>query len=167
MPQNYHLQVTSALHQLSQVLAWSDQLDHGWVAEAHWLQCQIAIAEGFTNAVRHAHKCLPPETPITIEIEIDIEHIAVRIWDYGPPYDLQRQFHSLPDIPDPNAENGRGLYLIKQIADQLSYVRVEDRRNCLLMVKYNSQTKVDYPSQTDHPAGLEKYDGTVDSTPPG
>lgn len=138
MPQNYHLQVRSALHQLSQVLAWSDQLDHSWIAEIHWRQCQLAIAEGFTNAVRHAHKQLPPETPIQIEIEIDPGHIVVRIWDYGPPYDLGRHFHELPEIPDLNAESGRGLYLIKQISDQLNYVRVDDQRNCLFMLKYNA-----------------------------
>ena len=99
MPQNYRLQVSSALHQLGQVLAWSNQLDRAWVADSHWLQCQIAIAEGFTNAVRHAHKRLPPETPIKIEIEIEPAHIAVRIWDYGPPYESPTTFPKLTRNP--------------------------------------------------------------------
>jgi serine/threonine-protein kinase RsbW len=34
-------------------------------------------------------------------------------------------------------ESDRGLFFMKQLTDELHYIRAEDERNCLLMVKKN------------------------------
>jgi serine/threonine-protein kinase RsbW len=135
--QKNHLQVKTDLNALSQVLSWFNQLNQAKVYEKIWLQCQLALAEGFTNAVRHAHKDQPPDMPIEIEVTLLTDGLEIRIWDYGAPFDLVQKSKMLPAKIDNDQEGGRGLKLMLQIADQLSYIRTPDHRNCLLITKHN------------------------------
>ncbi len=137
MLKHNHLQVRTDLNNLSHVLDWLNQIDHVSLSDMDWLRCQIALAEGFTNAVRHAHQALPVETPIDIEVKIDPGYIEMYIWDQGPPFDLLEQLSKMPQA-DRESDRGRGLLIMNQVADQLSYERVEDSKNYLLMVKYVS-----------------------------
>lgn len=99
------------------------------------MQCQLALAEGFTNAVRHAHEGKPESALIDIEVKLFGDHIEIRIWDQGDPFDLMARLHRMPEALDTDAEGGRGLRLMERIADHLSYVRMADQRNCLLIAK--------------------------------
>ena len=137
MHQNRHLHVNTDLQNLGQVLQWFNQVEPIPIAETDWLQCQIALAEGFTNAVRHAHQDLPKDTPIELELEVSVNYIEIRIWDVGPPFDLSQQLACLPE-PHHLATGGRGLHLMDQITDVLCYQRVNGHKNCLRMVKYTS-----------------------------
>jgi serine/threonine-protein kinase RsbW len=47
------------------------------------------VSEAFTNAVRHAHKNLPRETPFELEITVFNERLEIKIWDWGEPFDFQ------------------------------------------------------------------------------
>ena len=55
---------------LKDVLAWFDGFHALPIPQGDWLQCQLALIEGFTNAVRHAHKDLPHATPIAIAVTV-------------------------------------------------------------------------------------------------
>jgi serine/threonine-protein kinase RsbW len=59
------------------------------IPEAVLHQCILAVSEAFTNAVRHAHKNLPRETPIELEITVFNERLEIKIWDWGEPFDFQ------------------------------------------------------------------------------
>jgi len=52
-------------------------------------KCILAVSEAFTNAVRHAHKNLPIETPFELEITVFNERLEIKIWDWGEPFDFQ------------------------------------------------------------------------------
>lgn len=106
-----------------------------------WQQCRIAIVEAFTNAVRHAHKGQPQETPICLEASLDGDVLILRVCDRGAPFDLENYFRHLPPS-SLEAEGGRGLRLIRDIADQLSYRRHGDSGNCLRIVKQLSPQAV-------------------------
>lgn len=133
--QKASLQVQTDLNALSHVLAWFDQFNAPPLAYPIWLQCQLALAEGFTNAVRHAHKGRAIEVAIDLEVMLFAERIELRIWDYGDPFNLTHMLKTLPPTIDSDAEGGRGLKLMEKIIDSLSYTR-SDRRNCLLIIKY-------------------------------
>jgi serine/threonine-protein kinase RsbW len=133
------IRATSQLSELAKVLAWFEQFNHPPVPRYIWLQCQLAIAEGFTNAVRHAHKNQPAELPIKIEVTVFAQHLEIRIWDYGQPFNLE-EWLKQKSIPDDEDIGGRGLLLLQKIADFLSYTPVSERGNCLLILK-------NYPSQ--------------------
>jgi serine/threonine-protein kinase RsbW len=87
--QKFSLQLNTDINAVAQVLSWLEQLDPLPVPEAVLPQCKLAVVEGFTNAVRHAHKNLPRETPIEIEITVFNERLEIKIWDCGKPFDFQ------------------------------------------------------------------------------
>lgn len=135
--QTIHLQVNTELQALEQVLNWYEQLQNLAIPQIIFQQCQLALAEGFTNAVRHAHQGLPAETPIELEVTVFQERLEIRIWDYGQPFDMEAKLSELKlRHQDPlEAEGGRGLIFMFKLADRVTYTRTSDERNCLVIVK--------------------------------
>lgn len=121
---------------LEPVLSWFDELNQPYIPQKVWLQCQLAIAEGFTNAVRHAHKNLPSEIPVNVEVSVSLHQLEIRIWDQGPPFDLEGKIQQLVKAGEHMGGSGRGILILRRIADELSYTRTDDDRNCLLIIKY-------------------------------
>ncbi|MDJ0693287.1 anti-sigma regulatory factor [Mastigocoleus sp. MO_188.B34] len=136
--QQDHLTVRSELKYLNQVQKWFEDfclqnlLKLGW-SESQLYRLNLALAEGFTNAVRHAHHALPPETKIDIDLCLWADRLEIKIWDYGKPFN--------PDAiaePEPGTlqVGGYGWFLLRRLVDRVAYERGTDGRNCLLIVKY-------------------------------
>ena len=146
--QQDHLTIKSELKLLNQVQKWFEQFCSQYLYQCGWSEIQVyrlnlALAEGFTNAVRHAHYGLPPETNIDIEVSLWVDHLEIRIWDRGEAFD--------PDAiaePEPGTlqAGGYGWFLLRRLSDRVEYERVDEdvsevasgKRNCLLIVKYLS-----------------------------
>jgi len=126
--------VSTNLNELSKVLTWFEKLPHSSVPSADWLRCKTALAEIFTNAVRHAHRDLPTETPISLEATLSKNMIEIKVFDYGSGFDLSEKLSTLDDV-DINALGGRGLDLISQMVDVFTYNKTLDGRNCMLISK--------------------------------
>ncbi|NEN90029.1 MAG: ATP-binding protein [Okeania sp. SIO3H1] len=130
------LQVSSDLGENDKVLSWFEQLYQLPIPKTVWLQCELALAEGFTNAARHAHRDLSRETLIDIEVTMFSDHIEIRIWDFGLPFDLAEWLKTQPAQTDIFAPGGRGIKLMYAIADHISYTRsTSENRNCLFISK--------------------------------
>lgn len=136
--QQDHLTVKSELKYLNQVQQWFEDFclqnlfQLGW-PESQLYRLNLALAEGFTNAVRHAHRALPPETTIDIDLCLWADRLEIKIWDYGKPFN--------PDAiaePEPGTlqVGGYGWFLLRRLVDRVAYERGADGRNCLLIVKY-------------------------------
>ena len=82
------LQVNSDLNALTKVFEWFEQLEDLSLPSETWYGFQLALVEGFTNAVRHAHRHLPVETPIQLEVMVFHGRLEFRIWDCGIYFDL-------------------------------------------------------------------------------
>jgi serine/threonine-protein kinase RsbW len=130
------LTVTSDLTVLTAVQKWFEQFCSNHLpdladSKQQLHRLNLALAEGFTNAVRHAHSNLPSETPIEIQITLINDHIEIRIWDFGQPFDP-----NLLVEPEPGTlrEGGYGWFLLRRLADQVTYQHEGDR-NCLLIIK--------------------------------
>lgn len=134
-PKRVKILVQTDLGLLAQVLDWFDQFNQPTLPHAIWLQCQLALAEGFTNAVRHAHQGKPSEVPIEIEVSTRSQAIEIRIWDQGSGFDLEHSLNAAPPFIDLLAEGGRGLKIIEKTSDVFSYTRTADHRNCLLIIR--------------------------------
>lgn len=130
-----HIRVNTGLSTLSQVLSWFAELYEPRIPTSVWIRCQLALAEGFTNAVRHAHQGKAPDLPVDIEVAVFTEYLEIKIWDSGDPFDLEQKIKDMSGQRDIYAPGGRGLQLINDIADSISYERMPDRRNCLSIVK--------------------------------
>lgn len=133
------LQIVSDLTALDHVLVWFDHLllpsMGGPVWDHFWVQCKTILAEGFTNAVRHAHRTCPRETLVTIAVTLEPQALELCIWDQGPPFDLQKKLMEIKSRHDLYADGGRGLMIMDSLADQLEYGRLPDQRNCLRVRK--------------------------------
>ena len=116
---------------LKGVLAWFDGFHELPIPQEDWLQCQLALIEGFTNAVRHAHKGLSAETPIAIAVIITDTFLDMRIWDHGPGFDFQAMLDQKLKTTTSDSEGGRGLRIMYRVADVVEYARTSDQRNCL------------------------------------
>ncbi len=141
--QQDHLTVKSELSLFNQVQEWFKQFFLQHLSQLGWSQTQFAelnivLAEGFTNAVRHAHHALPPETTIDIDVYLWVDRLEIKIWDHGKPFN--------PDgIPEPELgkpqEGGYGWFILRRLADRVVYERGADGRNCLLIVKYSTKVQ--------------------------
>ena len=142
----YHFKVKTNLKSLDEVLDKFNQLDRASIPTKDWFQCQLALVEGFTNAVRHAHKNLSSNVSIDIELTFFESSMEIRIWDYGPSFDLDAYIKNLSKRKNNMSGGGRGIPILQKIADRLSYFRTSDNRNCLLIVKHFSPPE---PNLTD------------------
>lgn len=142
MLEQKRLRVQSDLKLLNQVQQWFENfciqhLSQLSLSETQLYRLNLALAEGFTNAVRHAHQALPRETVIDIDLVLWSDRLEIRIWDRGKPFD--------PDAleePEPGTlqEGGYGWFLLRRLADRVVYERAADGRNCLLIVKNGKKT---------------------------
>ncbi|OLP16707.1 ATP-binding protein [Leptolyngbya sp. 'hensonii'] len=136
MLKKINLQVNTDPAASAQVLSWFEELNQPPISnKVIWWQCQTVLKEGFDNAVEYAHKSLPPETPILIEAIRFPQRIEIRIWDCGVPFNLEEKLREMPELEENEGSRGRGLRIMQKIADQISYRRTSDDRNCLLIVK--------------------------------
>jgi serine/threonine-protein kinase RsbW len=132
----YHLQVKTELEALKEVLQWFEGLVFPLVPQRIGWQCEVALVEAFTNAVRHAHQNLPKTTPIDLEVKLLPNFLEMRIWDRGQPFDFQAKLRKgEQDVNSIDKEGGRGLQFIKKLTDDLQYLNLPNHRNCLVMRK--------------------------------
>lgn len=113
------------------MLSWFDHFHELPIPQEDWLQCQLALIEGFTNAVRHAHRGLSHETPIAIEVVATDTYLDIKIWDQGPGFDFQAMLDQKLQTTTSDSEGGRGLRIMYRVADIVEYARTPDERNCL------------------------------------
>lgn len=101
------------------------------------MQCQLAIAEGFTNAVRHAHGEALKHHPITIDLTLKDHSLEIRIWDHSNSiFDIEGYLAGLDHKVNEQASGGRGFIILKKIATHLVYrYDPERQQNYLLIVK--------------------------------
>ncbi|MBV9388475.1 MAG: anti-sigma regulatory factor [Chroococcidiopsidaceae cyanobacterium CP_BM_ER_R8_30] len=141
MLQQDHLRVKSDLTVLNQVQQWFKRFCLRYPILLSWSESQLyrlnlALAEGFTNAVRHAHHALPPETTIDIDLTLWADRLEIRIWDQGKPFNPDALEEPAPGTLQ---EGGYGWFLLRRLADYVVYERGTDGRNCLLIVKQGLQ----------------------------
>ncbi|MBL1210868.1 glycosyltransferase family 2 protein [Geminocystis sp. GBBB08] len=131
----FHLEVNGEADSFAQVLIWFEEIKPIYVPLRTWLECQTALGEGFDNALRHAHKDLPPKTAITIDILILSQGIEIKIWDQGKSFDWQGKIKNLPAEIDVLEEHGRGMVMLQELMDSSYYTTTPDQRNCLILFK--------------------------------
>ncbi|BAY16366.1 hypothetical protein NIES2109_23570 [Nostoc sp. HK-01] len=141
MVERDHLTVRSELPLLNKVQQWFEQFCLQYLFQRGWSDNQLyrlnlALAEGFTNAVRHAHEALPPETTIDIEVSLWVDRMEIRIWDHGQPFNPDAIAEPKPGTPQ---EGGYGWFLLRRLTDRVVYERSPDERNCLLIIEYSHQ----------------------------
>jgi len=100
---------------VARVCGWLGELG---LPEADLGAWELALIEAANNAVKYA----PPEArqlPVVIEISAGARDIEARITDHTAGFDWPAEIK----LPDADAEQGRGLYLMKSLTDAFFYLR--------------------------------------------
>jgi serine/threonine-protein kinase RsbW len=107
--------------------------------EAETYAVQLAVDEASTNIIEHGygHEC-PERIDITCEVLED--GLKIVIYDDAEPFNPE----SVPD-PEMNVSleelkpRGLGIYLIRQMMDEVRYEPTQDRGNTLTMIKHHAR----------------------------
>jgi serine phosphatase RsbU (regulator of sigma subunit)/anti-sigma regulatory factor (Ser/Thr protein kinase) len=120
-------------------LAWAGLADEEL---GHW---ELILAEAGNNAVSYAlgrQKTLP----VSFEFNVSDEWVEAVVIDHTPGFDFPDQV----ELPPPDSEDGRGLYLIKTLTDHAGYFR--GRGENRLQLKKKRQTPAAVPASLPAPA---------------
>lgn len=96
--------------------------------EASRFALRLAYEEAVSNAFRHGHAGLPPETPVSVSFCVAPDTVEISVEDQGPGFDPGA-------IPDPTLDEnivnpgGRGIMLIKAYMSEVSFDRGGRRLN--------------------------------------
>lgn len=83
---------------------------------------ELAVGEFSSNIIEHGYR-ESSTGPVIVEVELREDRAVIKIRDRGRFFDFEKAGHSLPE--DQFAEGGRGIYIIRNIADRVRYTRDE------------------------------------------
>jgi len=79
----------------------------------------LAVTEAIANAIKHGNK-EKEELPVKLLIELEKDALKIEVTDCGEGFRLEKNEFDISKIPE-NQDSGRGLYIIKQLVDEVSY----------------------------------------------
>jgi serine/threonine-protein kinase RsbW len=97
----------------------------------------LAVDEALSNVIEHAYESADPENTIEIEFIGTDKYLSISITDQGNSFDPS----SIPDIDmEDHVKNrrkgGLGIFMIRQIMDEIEYSFKDGEYNILRLVKY-------------------------------
>ena len=87
---------------------------------------QLALSEACSNVVRHAKGI----ADYSVTVAVSVEGCEIEVRDLGPGFRVS----AAPQPHDPEAEAGRGLFLMRALVDDLQFTR-DDDATCVRLVK--------------------------------
>ena len=119
------LRIPATLEELQHVYGWAEeQLAAAGIDESRRYDIMLALSEAVTNAIRHGSSQLHNAT-VDVEVAVTNDSVCIKVSDQGTGFDPEQ-------IPDPTEghnifiPHGRGVYLIRTLADEVSFDFSED-----------------------------------------
>jgi serine phosphatase RsbU (regulator of sigma subunit)/anti-sigma regulatory factor (Ser/Thr protein kinase) len=109
---------------------FSDWLEQLSVNEAERDDLLLVASELASNAVRHASGA---PTALALRAWAEADSIVVEVEDDGPGFEMGERYYD-DETPDTELENGRGLYVVEALSDEVS-VRREGERTLVRAVR--------------------------------
>jgi len=92
------------------------------------------MVEACNNAIKHTDAHAKWQ-PVAVEVRIEPAQIEMRIIDHGPGF----EWPQTAELPRPEEESGRGVFLIRALTDDAAYLRQPDK-NVLVLRKKTAST---------------------------
>lgn len=118
-----HLSYTfsSSLDELDRLPDILDQITEAFSLDNETAaKLMLTVSEAVTNGIKHGNE-LTPEKEVYLNVMLlNSKHLQIKVKDQGDGFNPE-------EVPDPLAEenllkpSGRGVYLMKEYADQVSY----------------------------------------------
>jgi len=103
----------------------------GALSEDGTEKLDLAVNEALSNIMNHAYRGRTDQR-IQIGAEAWPDCVILRLHHLGEPFDPSAV---PPPVFNGSRENGFGVYMIRQLVDEVRYLRDERGRNCVLLVK--------------------------------
>ena len=100
----------------------ADWLDHLDVEEAERSDLLLVASELCSNAISHSTGA---PSSLLLRAWADRDAVVIEVEDDGPGFELRDRYEN--EVPDPDAEQGRGLFVVDALTDRLTVTRVKDR----------------------------------------
>lgn len=97
---------------------------------------ELAVVEASNNAIKYVTG-EGKQQEIDVEVVLGAEQLEVRIRDNTPGFDWPENIA----LPDGDAENGRGLFLIHSLMDRVNYFRGRGQNFLVMSKRRNGATK--------------------------
>ena len=94
----------------------------------------LAVGELCSNSIQHAYEGQSGK-PIRVSVRSSDEALTIEVEDFGKPFDADE--YETPDL-DALPDSGYGIFLVKTIADSLSFDVARERGTRWTMVKYRA-----------------------------
>ena len=98
--------------------------------------CDLALVEACNNAIKYAPENARVQ-PVIVDVLCNAQQIELRVTDHTLGFDWPEKI----ELPAPESESGRGLYLIQSLMDSAGYLR-GNGENTLVLRKSRSATDV-------------------------
>ena len=134
MDKIFELKIDSNIENIPEISALlGEEMETSGFGREEILDTQLAVEEAITNVINHGYKKTGGE--IVVSSRINPERIEVQIMDNAP------RFNPL-SVPEPELDSaiedrnigGLGIFLIRQIMDEVSY-RYENGKNIFVLTK--------------------------------
>jgi serine phosphatase RsbU (regulator of sigma subunit)/anti-sigma regulatory factor (Ser/Thr protein kinase) len=109
---------------VTQVTGWLGELGLGEAELGAW---ELSLMEAGNNAVKYS-PAEAKQIPIVVEVTAGPRDIEARVTDHTAGFDWPSEV----SLPAPDADHGRGLYLMKSLTDEVFYLR-HSRQNVLVL----------------------------------
>src|SRR4051812_46377507 len=103
-------------------------VEHG-CSEEILTACDLALVEACNNAIKYAPEKARQQS-VLVDILCTSRQIELRITDHTLGFEWPKRI----ELPDPESESGRGLYLIQSLMDSAHYLRSKGQ-NVLILRK--------------------------------
>jgi anti-sigma regulatory factor (Ser/Thr protein kinase) len=125
--------MTSEAEHLVRLRKWlRDELAGHGVPKQEQSNLLLAVGELCANSIQHAYEGRGGQ-PIQVSVRSSADSLVIEVEDFGKPFDADG--YETPDL-DALPDRGYGLFLVKTIADSLSFDVARERGTRWTMVKY-------------------------------
>jgi len=124
----HRTEMMASVNSISRIVIWAEGAvrQHPDLTNASLNAMLVCIHELVCNIALHSMRPDGPPT-VKVSLEIDTTGIAVGIEDNGQPFDPVNQAPMNVETDLASADlGGRGLRIVRQMARELSYARVDD-----------------------------------------
>jgi serine phosphatase RsbU (regulator of sigma subunit)/anti-sigma regulatory factor (Ser/Thr protein kinase) len=119
---------------VAQINAWLAELGLHEAEVGAW---ELSLMEAGNNAVKYTQPEARPQ-PILFELSAGARDIEARVTDHTPGFDWPAEII----LPAPDAEHGRGLYLMQSLAGEIFYLRNPGQNVLVLRRSRPAETNV-------------------------
>lgn len=132
----YRLVINNRIEEMAQLEPFIEEVsEHFGIAPETVFQLNLALDEALANSVNYAYSA-GSKGEIVLEASKEEGNVVFRLIDEGVPFDPTKE-GSEPDVTsvaEDRPVGGLGIFLIKQMMDEITYER-KDGRNILKMTK--------------------------------